>query len=420
MKPGSFPRLPRLSGARLAASLSPLAELATPALAVFFIFQVLSGILVAPLLSLFPVFVERHLGLSTVFSANIRVLSVCAGGVVALFGGALSDALGRKPAYLLAMTGVISSGLIFLLDSPPLMYPLALYSGLMFGLGAVAGLSYVMDAAPRHTLALATACYFMSGTLGNAVGSAFSGIAARELQGGYRIIGLTIVIGQVLLLLGAWLLVPSLPRPAARRGVEALGAGFGEMLRESRSWALLALRFLPTVYWGCATLLMPLLLFRLTGSEKPAGYYASASMVLSAVCQLVMGRIVDRFGPRVPVFAAITVVTVATLGQGLCAGSVPGLVAFGLLGAGGAWSLSVSMTTLVHQLGTEDNRAKLLGLTHVAWSAGFLAGTLMSGWLAREHGQGGAAFLVSAACCVVAIRCAVTVTNGLSRVAAES
>ena len=69
---------------------------------------------------------------------------------------ALCDALGRKPAYLLAMTGVVSAGMIFFLRSPALMPPLAIYSGLMAGLGTVAGLSYVMDATPRQTLALAT------------------------------------------------------------------------------------------------------------------------------------------------------------------------------------------------------------------------------------------------------------------------
>ncbi|MGV3722712.1 MAG: hypothetical protein ACO1SX_17555, partial [Actinomycetota bacterium] len=81
----------------------------TPPLIALLLFQVVSGALVAPLLSLFPVYVERDLGLSTVFSANIRILSVCSGGLVALVGGAVCDALGRKPAYLLAMTGVVAA-----------------------------------------------------------------------------------------------------------------------------------------------------------------------------------------------------------------------------------------------------------------------------------------------------------------------
>jgi len=385
----------------------------TPPLIALLIFQVVSGVLVAPLLSLFPVYVERHLGLSTVFSANIRILSVCSGGVVALIGGAVCDAMGRKPAYLLAMTGVVAAGVMFLTSEPAVMYPLAVYGGLMFGLGAVAGLSYVMGAAPSGGLAFATACYFMAGTVGNALGSAISGVVARELADGYRIIGYTMTFGHVALLGVAAVVLPALPRPDVPRTMKAVVGGYGEIVQSARVPALLALRFLPTVYWGCATFLMPLLLFRITGSEKPAGYYASASMVLSAVCQLAMGRIVDRFGTAVPVVAAISLVTVATLGQGLFATNLPALVGFGLLGAGAAWSLSVAMTTLVQEVGTENTKSKLLGLTHVAWSLGFLAGTAASGFLARQHGQGGGAFLISAACCGLGVFCAMRVVRGL-------
>src|SRR5579864_4683710 len=120
--------------------LRPVSEMLTPALAALFCFQLLSGALVSPLLSLFPVYVERQLHLSTLFSAQVRIVSVIAGGIVALVGGAICDALGRKPAYLLAMSGIIAAGLIFLVRVPPLMYALSFYGGLMFGLGTVAGL----------------------------------------------------------------------------------------------------------------------------------------------------------------------------------------------------------------------------------------------------------------------------------------
>jgi MFS family permease len=374
----------------------------TPAMAALLVFQVFSGILVAPLLTLFPVYVEKELHLSPVFSANIRVLSVVFGGLVALVGGAVSDTLGRKPSYLLAMTGIIAAGLIFLVRSPGLMYGLAVYSGLMFGLGTVAGLSYVMDAAPRHTLALATASYFVGGTLGNALGSAVSGWVAKEVPGGYALLGGTMAAGHALLLLAAWAALPALPRPETPRTLAALAGGFGEFLRRGEVWGLLALRFLPTVYWGCVTLLMPLLLFRLTGSEKPAGYYSGVSLVLSAACQLAAGRLVDRIGVGRPALAAVSLVTVAALGQGIFAHGPWLLMGFGLLGAGAAWTLSITMTTFVQVLSTEETKAKLLGLTHLAWSGGFLAGTLLSGYLGRDAAQARVALLLCGAGCALA------------------
>jgi MFS family permease len=178
--------------------------------------------------------------------------------------------------------------------------------------------------------------------------------------------------------------------------------------------ALLALRFLPTVYWGAVTFLMPLLIYRLTGSEEPAGIYTGASLLVSAVCQAGAGRVVDRAGVRAPVLSAISLVTLAAVGQGLFTGSLWGLAAWGLLGAGAAWTLSITMTTLVQSLSTDETRARLLGLTHVAWSAGFLSGKLLSGYLARTRGIGDAplVFLICGGLGMLGLGCAFLVLSG--------
>jgi MFS family permease len=393
---------------------SPIGRMLTPALLTLLLLQVGSGILVSPLLSLLPVFVEKQLGLPPEFTTQIRVLSGVAGGLMALFGGALCDALGRKPSYLLAMTGVIASGLGFAIGQPGPLYPLSAFAGVMFGLGTVAGLSYVMEVAPKESLGLATAGYFLTGTLGNALGSAVAGWVAKEIPGGYALLGAAMALGHAALMLVAWALLPPLPRPPRDPGAPKRG-GYGALLRRGEVWCLLGLRFLPTVYWGTATFLTPLLLFRMTGSEKPPGYYAGVSLVLSAASQLAMGRIVDRFGVRVPMVAAISLVTLATVGQGLLGHTVAGLVGFGLLGAGAAWSLSITMTTLVQELSDSGSKATLLGMTHMAWSGGFLTGTLITGRLAGPRGHSTEAFLVSAACCGVGILAAAAIAGVLRK-----
>lgn len=387
----------------------------TPALGALLLFQVFSGILVAPLLTLFPVYVERRLGLPPTVSANVQVLSGIAGGVMALAGGALCDLVGRKRTYLLAMSGVLATGLIFLTHNLAQLSMLALYGGLMFGLGAVAGLTYVMETAPPKHLALATGSYFLCGTLGNAAGSWLAGWAASRLANGYSTMGMAVVGCEAVLILAAWRLLPDLPRPDTPRTFEALLGGYSSFMRRPAVLALLALRFLPTVYWGCVTFLMSLLLYRLTGSEEAAGQYTGASLIVSAVCQVAAGRTIDRLGVRAPALLAITLVTAASLGQGLFTGNVAALIAWGLLGAGAAWTLSITMTTLVQSLSTDETRAKLLSMTHVAWSAGFLTGKLVSGYLARTRGIGDAplAFLVCSGCCALAIGCALVVLAGL-------
>lgn len=385
------------------------------AIAVLLGLQVASGILVAPMFMLFPSYVEGRLGLPAEFSGNIRAYFMLTSALMAFLGGAVCDTVGRKPSYLAAMTGVVAVGVLFLVRDPTLMYGLALFSGLMFGLGSIAGQSYLMDTAGKGSLAFATAGYFMAGTVGNALGSGISGWVAKEFTNGYEILGWTMSLGHVVLMFVAWWLMPSLPRPDTPRTLAAVTGGYGEFFANPRIWLLLGLRSLPTVYWGAATLLMPLILFRITRSEAQVGTYGSVSLILSAICQVAVGKLVDRVSPRVPVVIAITLVTIASLGKGLFGDNVTALWVFGLLGAGAAWSVSVTMTTLVQAYSTEETKSRLLGITHVAWSAGFLGGNVMAGKLASNPDQQLLPFLVTGAGCAVAILCALGVVAGLPK-----
>ncbi|HTE18133.1 MAG TPA: MFS transporter, partial [Armatimonadota bacterium] len=306
---------------RAAAILAPVREMLTPALTLLLLFQVASGILVAPLFSLFPVYVESVLHLPTTFTGNLRAVFVVFGGVVAFVGAALVDRLGRKPAYIIAMTGVVASGFLFLTGSPAVMVLLGVYGGLMFGLGSVAGQSYLMDSVSKPSLGLATAFFFLTGTVGNAVGNLLAGWLV-EMPRGYTLLGLSIVAGQAVVLALAIWRMPSI-RPQQVAAAETTPSISTRALLARRDvWLLLMLRFFPTAYWGSVTLLMPLLLFRLTNSPVPSTQYSAASLLASAVCQVVAGRLVDRLGVRLPVLVAVTVLTVAALAKGVLAGQV--------------------------------------------------------------------------------------------------
>lgn len=375
-------------------AVGPVREMLSPTLVVLLLLQVGSGLLIAPMLSLFLVYGERVLGLSTGFTGALRVLSVCIGGVVALVGGAVTARLGRKRTFLLAMTALNGCGLLFLVPDPDWMWPLAIYNGVMFGLGSVAGLAYVTDSVRHTSLGLATAAYFITGTLGNALGSAISGWVARDLPNGYQLIGLVCTLGPLPLIAIAAVFLPELPVSAAHTG-ERVRGGVLALLRRGEIWALLVVRMLPTLYWGVVTFLLPLHLFRLTGSEKTVGFYMGASLIASALGQLVMGRMLDRYGPRWTVPVALSLVAVAAVGKGVFIASVPALVIFGLLGAGSAWAISVTMTSLVRSLSSERTRDTLLGVTHLFWSGGFLAGTVLGAAAGRPGAEPGLAFLAS-------------------------
>lgn len=381
----------------------PVREMLTRAFTILLLFQLLGGLLVAPLFSLFPVYIEERLGLPATTTSLLRVLFVALGGVVALAGGALVDRLGRKRALLLAMLGVVASGGLYLTDRLGVLIGLALVAGILFGFGAVANQAYLMDAVPRASLGLATACFFMTGTVGNAFGNAAAGRVVQSAEG-YGILGWAMVVGQVgVLLLAAWL-VPEVHSPGeADKSAAKQRGGLRELIREPGILPLLGLRFLPTVYWGAVTLLIPLLLFRLTGKRSAATDYTAASLVVASICQVAAGRLVDRIGPRGPVLTVVVIVAAAALGKALFAQHVWGIVLFGLIGSGAAWSLSVTMTTLIQELSTEHTRARLLGVTHMVWSAGFVTGTIAAGILASVRGREAPVFYVGAACCGAAV-----------------
>lgn len=412
-------------------------------LAALFALQFFSGFLVAPLFALFPVFVEGRLGLTADFSGNLRAFFVVTSGLMALAGGPLMDRMGRKPAYVLGMTGVLTSGLLFLVAEFPgmgfaaaggagrpgaglpmpgslVMVLIATYAGLMFGLGAVAGQAYLMAAAPAHALARATAGYFITGTLGNALGSISAGELVHHSTANWSRLGLGMVGGELLLMLFALRWLPATPvacRDGAGAG-DAAPSAVPDLPGRGVVSLLMGLRGLPTIYWGVTTLLMPLLLFRATGSEAWAGNYTAASLVLSAACQAAAGRFVDRFGPTRLMTLCVAVIAGASVLQALCVRQPWLLSLAGLVGAGAAWSLSVTMPTVVRGLSTPAGHNRLLGYTHGAWSAGFLAGTLLAGYLARNPGEGATAFSLSAGAAGAALACALGVVAALRRRAA--
>lgn len=359
---------------------------------------------------------QQGLGEPALTAAWLRAAFVALGGSVALPGGAFADAFGQKRAYLLGLTGTLAAGAMFLVGDLRALWPLALYAGVMFGLSSVGGQSYLMGAVPRESLGLATAGYFMSGTLGGALGNYAGGaVADTHPRLGFAYLGGTILVGEALLLAVAVVALPALPRPAVARSLKVLLGGYREVLRRPGVTPLLALRYLPTFYWGCVTLLLPLLIFHAAGTKRAVGQYSSLSLVVAAACQLLAGRWIDRRGPRPVVLTAIALVTTSAALLALSLGSLAGIYAFGILGAAAAWSLSITMPGLVNDLAPEAEKSRLLGATHLAWSAGLVSGSLVAGAFAETRPA--LPLQLSALLCAMGILCALLLFRG--RLAAE-
>jgi MFS family permease len=394
--------------------------------------QFLGGLAGAPAYALLAIYIEQSLHQAPLFTASLRSIQLALGGLSAPFAGVLADRIGYKPAYLWGMTSTVAACAVFLTGQPLLLVCLFFYSGLLGSLQTTAGQAYLMEASRRSRLGIASAGYFLGGTLGTALGSAAAGrflgtasgnslghlgsglLSASRYPPGFGSLGAISTLLALALIAGG-LLLPPVKRRAAPRSVELTPSALAPMLGRREVRLLLGIRFLPTCYWGAVTLLVPLLLFRLTRNAATAGAYAGISLALASACQILTGRVCDRFGLRLPVLIAPTGITLSALGLAWGARSVPALWVFGVLGACSAWSLSTTMPLLIDDASGPGEKGRIVGLTALAWNAGMLSGNQVAGKLATPPwgaADPGLPFALAALCGLGTLGLAVAITKG--------
>ena len=343
------------------------------------------GLVTGPVLMLFPVYAEEILEEDALFAALLRALPIGLGGISALIGGSLSDRFGRKLTLLLGMTGAIAVGGLFTTQTPLFIWGILCYEGIASGFKTAGGQSYLISAVQPNKLGLATALYFISTTLGSALGSAMAGEVIARI--GYRVFGGSAVLLVGILFLGAYLFLPKISQEyrsvREKRGETSLINAFQaymDLTRRREMRMLIGLRLLPTYYWGSVNLLMPVLISRIAGI-KTTGYYGAMSLLFAFGCQLATGKICDTVGHRAPAFVSAATVTLLAFGVAFFHKSLVALEIFGVLGTGAAWALSTTIPRFINEFTAPDEKGHGVGMTHLAWSAGFLAGYVASGFL---------------------------------------
>ena len=336
---------------------------------------------------LFPVYAERVLEETPLFAALLRALPIGLGGMSALIGGTLSDRFGRKPTVLIGMTGAVVVGGLFTTQVPLFLWGILCYEGIASGFKTAGGQSYLISAVPPHRLGWATGWYFISMTMGGAVGSAIAGEVIDRT--GYNVFGAGAIILAGVLFVGAWLFLPRLAGQQSSQSRRVQGGvwksalnlpAYVDLSRRREMRMLIGLRVFPTYYWGSVNLLMPVLIERIAG-VKATGYYGAISQLFAFGCQLAVGRICDAVGHRAPAVVANAIVTVLAFGVAFFHDSLIALEVFGVLGAGAAWGLSTTIPRFINEFTEPDEKGHGVGLTHLAWSTGFLLGYVASGFL---------------------------------------
>ena len=344
------------------------------------------GLVTGPVQMLFPVYAETVLEETALFAALLRALPIGLGGLSALIGGTLSDRFGRKPAILIGVTGAVVVGGLFTTETPLFIWGILCYEGIASGFKTAGGQTYLISVVPSHRLGLATGLYFINMTVGGAVGSAIAGEVIDRID--YSVFGIGAVVLAGVLFIGACFFLPRLGQRSSynqgkREGIWKSTLNIGAYIdlgRRRNMQMLIGLRVFPTYYWGSVNLLMPILIARIAG-VKATGYYGAVSLLFAFGCQLAVGKICDAIGHRTPALVANGLVTLLAFGVAFFHDSLIALEVFGILGAGAAWGLSTTIPRFINEFTEPHEKGHGVGLTHLAWSTGFLLGYVASGFL---------------------------------------
>ena len=341
----------------------------------------LDSFLSAPFQALFPVYIEADLARPPWFTGYLRGLMLLLGGIFAIVAGRLCDRFGRKPTLMIGLVGSALTGLVFRTADPWGLSCLVLAMGAANGPWSTAGQSILIAAVTPARLGLGSALYFLCNTLGNALGSLCTGLVKTAYS--FAQIGAAMSIGMVGVIALALVLLPSdAPTPATAQTARLnTWAAYRPLLGRGNVHLLLSLRLTITTFWGMATLALPLLIYRVGQSEALPAYFAAASLVAAACCQLGVGYLNDRFGRTAPLIGSAAGVFLSALGLCFLHDSLVGLFACGTALTATAWAVSTLIPRLINDVAASEEKNRLVGLGHLAWSGSMVVGSLIGGYL---------------------------------------
>jgi len=381
----------------------PLVRRLGRSIAVLLILQLMGGMLLSPHRTFYPVYLQ-DLGYSALLISTLATARRVAGLLASLLGGTASDLLGRKRTLLLGQVGFLLTSVAFLVRPVGLTGALWTLGGLGLGLSTLGSQSYLIDAAPADALGLLTALYNWGYTVGGALSSPAAGFLLDRW--GYGAFGLALVAFALLTFLSNLFALPPSPAALGQRPRSRTLFGYGDLVARPHVILLVLLRFLPTVYWGMALVLLPLLLGAASEKKTVIALYATLSQVCASLAQVVVGRAADRYGARWPTLITYALLTVSVAGIGLVPGNLWGLFALGTLSTAAAWSLSTLLPSWVALVTPGHERGRVLGWVHLWWNLGMVVGSLLGGVLFDR--APGLPFLISGALTGAAIAVAVT------------
>ena len=341
--------------------------------------QLISGAWMLPQGAFFPIYLEELLHLTPLAIAIIVAAAQATGLAAALIGGGLTDAFGSKRVLAIGLAGGAIASLVFHTQAPLVVAGLWCLGGVMGSLQTLGASSYLTRAVAPQRLGLLSALFALSFTVGGAISNPMAGWLLDEA--GFGLFGLT---GVIMLAAAALLVQVALPvHSPSNTAADAPSVTLWSLTRRPVVQMLMGLRFLPTVFYGMATVLVPLMLNDLAGNKTTVALYGTVSLLVASLAQLVAGRAADRYGHRWPTMVGYIVLIVAALGLAIFARTLWGVFCFGVLGIAAAWALATLFFVLVSDGVPRPEHGRAFGLLHATWSIAMIGGALLGGALTR-------------------------------------
>jgi MFS family permease len=338
--------------------------------------QLLTGMMLMPANSFISIFLNESLSYSIGQVGRVIALGQAVGMAASLLGGGVSDRWGHKRVLILGVGLITLSNALFLLRAPWMVVSLWCMAGVGLAFSVLSSQGYLTMVAGAGVLGVASALYNWGYTIGGVIGNPLAAAALgrdRFWALGLMLMGLGVMSMAVLAVL------PNL-RLDEKEQEEKPGMFGYDALLQPRLIILGLLRFLPTTFYGLMAL-VPLLIKQQGGGNAIVAAYATVSLLLASLAQLVAGRSADRWSVRGPTTVAFSVILTAIAGIILTANSVWGLYAFGVLGVSAAWALSTLLPGLVTTAAEPEIRGRVFGALHMLWTLAMMLGALLGGEL---------------------------------------
>jgi DHA1 family tetracycline resistance protein-like MFS transporter len=359
-----------------------------PAVPLLLAVQLLSGIVLAPALAFFPVYL-KELGLSAVLISGIVTLQRTMGLGSALVGGTLVDAIGAKRTLVAGQLLFFAATLLFLARDPWLIALIWVVSGIGQSPASLGATGYLVEKADHARLGLLTALMYWGTTLGGAIGNPAAGVLLGR-TGWSGLVPFTALPAVGIALFTAVALPRSARRSPLLSGPSPSGPGrilaAVRLAGASPQVRLLGwMRFLPTVCYGMLLVFVPLLLKDAGASNTTIALYATAYSVCASLAQLAVGRIADRTGWKAPTAVSYAALAASSFAIAAFAGRLWVVFAAATAAISAAWALSTLVPIQMTRAVDVSEHGRALGYAHLFWNlamivSGLTGGVLFEAW----------------------------------------